>query len=362
MRAFQCLLVTGGAGFMGSNFIRFLFREANFKGRVINVDKLTYAGDPANLQDLALEEKAGRYKLEVCDICDGDRLFNIIKKEQVDGAVHFAAESHVDRSIASAGEFARTNVLGTLTLLEVLKRLWGSRQDVHFHHISTDEVFGSCPGDAEYAESDPYDPSSPYAASKAGADHMVRAFGRTHGFPFTITNATNNYGPYQTPEKLIPLVIMKFMAEETVPVYGKGDNIREWLFVDDHSRAVWTALTRGSAGESYNAGSHDRIQNLDLVRMIGREVAKKKNRESCFYEDLIAFVPDRPGHDRRYALNSERMRQRFAWRQALSLQKGIERTVDWYCTHPEWIERARNRIRSWLSTQEHAWAKKSDGG
>ncbi len=342
---------------MGSNFIRYVFRHTEFKGRIINVDSLTYAGDPGNLSDLAGEEKDGRYELKICDICNREALNRIFSEETVDGVVHFAAESHVDRSIASAGAFATTNVVGTLVLLEAAREAWQGRTDVHFHHISTDEVFGSCEGDAEFAEIDRYNPSSPYAASKAGADHMVRAFGHTHGFPYTITNATNNYGPCQTPEKLIPLVIMKLLNEEKIPVYGKGDNVREWLYVDDHSRAVWEVVTRGKQGSSYNAGSKDRVQNIDLIHMLGKESAKQLDRDPDYYKDLITYVTDRPGHDKRYALDSTKIRTELDWKQQDPLQKGIEKTVAWYLANTEWVERARERIKSWLESEGTTWAK-----
>ena len=303
---------------MGSNFIRFVLKKTSFPGRIINLDKLTYAGDPANLADLEEEERAGRYRLEVGDIIERDLVDRIFREEEIDCVVHFAAESHVDRSIAAASDFAETNMVGTLTLLEAAREAWGGRRDVLFHQISTDEVFGSCPEGSEFRESDRYNPSSPYAASKAGADHLVRAFGHTHDLPYTITHACNNYGPRQTPEKLIPLVITRLAAGEKIPVYGTGENVREWIFVEDHSRAVWTVVTEGVVGESYNVGTGERISNLEVIRRLGREVARRTDRPKDYFEELITFVADRPGHDRRYALSSEKIRTGLGWRPAYS--------------------------------------------
>ncbi len=357
IRTFDTILVTGGAGFMGSNFIRFLFRNAAFEGRVINVDKLTYAGDQRNLADCAAEEQNGRLRLEVCDINDREGLRRLFGEEKIDGVVHFAAESHVDRSIACAQDFAGTNVLGTLTLLEVAREAWADRRDVLFHHISTDEVFGSCAEDTAFTETNPYDPSSPYAASKAGADHMVRAFGRTHGLPFTITHSCNNYGPRQTPEKLIPLVITRLAKEQQIPVYGAGDNVREWIFVDDHSAAVWIVMTRGETSASYNVGTGQRTSNLQIIHTLGREVARQVDRDPFFYDHLIRFVEDRPGHDKRYALESSKVRLELGWNLSYTLDRGIAQTVTWYLEHPAWIERAQQRLARWLAAEGQAWAK-----
>jgi dTDP-glucose 4,6-dehydratase len=356
-RTFDTILVTGGAGFMGSDFLRFLFRRATFPGRVINVDKLTYAADPENLAELAAEERDGRYRLEVCDVADRESLSRLFHDEKIDAVVHFAAESHVDRSIAAAEAFAGTNVLGTLTLLETALEAWGDRRDVLFHQISTDEVYGSCPGSKEFAEADPYDPSSPYAASKAGGDHMVRAFGRTHALPFTITHACNNFGPRQTPEKLIPLVIMRLLAGEKIPVYGSGYNVREWMFVEDHSRAVWDVITRAKQGRSYNVGTGERVTNLEVIGLLADEVARRAGRRPGFHEDLIAFVADRRGHDQRYALNSGRVRKELGWKPAFTLARGIAETVGWYLASAGWIERARQRLESWLAQEGDVWAR-----
>ncbi|HAK94437.1 MAG TPA: dTDP-glucose 4,6-dehydratase [Planctomycetes bacterium] len=357
-REYKTLMVTGGAGFMGSNFIRYAFRTAGFKGRILNVDKLTYAGDKENLADLASESETGRYRLLQHDICDHEAMSRIVRDERVDGIVNFAAESHVDRSIAAAQAFGATNVLGTLTLLEAARAAWGDRRDVLFHQISTDEVYGSCPEPREFAEDDRYEPSSPYAASKAAADHMVRSFGVTHGFPYAITHATNNYGPYQTPEKLIPLVLTRLYAQETIPVYGKGDNVREWLFVDDHTSAVWTVITRGKAGESYNIGSGERLTNLDLIHGLGREVAARTGRAPDFFKALMKFVVDRPGHDKRYALNAEKLRRRLGWKPAVSFDQGLKATVAWYGQNEAWMARARTRLGNWLKAEGTAWAKR----
>ncbi len=358
MRDFTTLMVTGGAGFMGSNFIRRALRTAEFKGRVLNVDKLTYAGDADNLADLAPEAAAGRYRLLRHDICDHDAMARIVRDERVDGIVNFAAESHVDRSIAAAQAFGATNVLGTLTLLEAARAAWGARRDVLFHHISTDEVYGSCPDPRQFAEDDRYEPSSPYAASKAAADHMVRAFGVTHGLPCTITHATNNYGPFQTPEKLIPLVLTRLYRQEKIPVYGAGDNVREWLFVEDHTSAVWVVITRGRPGESYNIGSGERLSNLELIRRLGAEVAARTGRPRDFVNDLITFVVDRPGHDKRYALASDKLRNELAWTPATTFARGMAATVEWYGANEAWMARARARLDGWLKAEGTTWAKR----
>jgi len=350
-RAFKTLMVTGGAGFMGSNFIRFAFRSAGFQGRILNVDKLTYAADEQNLADLAPESEAGRYRLLRRDVSDQEAMNRIVREERVDGIVNFAAESHVDRSIVAAQAFGATNILGTLVLLEAARAAWGNRRDTLFHQVSTDEVYGSCPAPGEFAEGDRYAPSNPYAASKAAADHLVRSFGVTHGLSYTITIATNNYGPYQSPEKLVPLVLTRLYAGEKIPIYGQGDNVREWLFVDDHSSAVWTVITRGKAGRTYNVGSGERLTNLDLVRRLGRAAAARTARAPDFFEPLIAFVVDRPGHDRRYALNSAKLRGELAWKPIVALDDGLQATAAWYERNEAWTARARARLNDWLAAE-----------
>jgi len=360
MEMFETILVTGGCGFMGSDFLRFLFQEAGFQGRAINVDKLTYAADPENLAALSPLVERGRLLTEVADIQDTPKMVQLIGDHKVQAVVNFAAESHVDRSISSAGDFARTNICGTLSLLEAARHAWSGRKGVRFHQISTDEVFGSCPSGKAFREEDRYDPSSPYAASKAAADHLVRAFGRTHGLPYTITHACNNYGPCQTPEKLIPLVITRFAAGETVPVYGTGRNVREWMFVRDHSRAVWAVLVNGAAGETYNVGTGLRTSNLEMISLIGREVAGLLGRREEFFKELITFVADRPGHDLRYALDSTKVREKLGWRPTVQLREGLKETVRWYLSNEKWIERARARLADWFAEEGTVWARSAE--
>lgn len=350
-RRFGTMLVTGGAGFMGSDFIRHVFRRVEYAGRVITLDALTYAGDQENLAGLEPETRAGRHVFIHGSIVDRALVRRIFHDHEIDGVVHFAAESHVDRSIVSAEAFGMTNVVGTVTLLEAARRAWGGRRDVLFHQVSTDEVFGSCREGEAFAEGGAYDPSSPYAASKAAADHMVRAFGHTHGMPYTITHACNNYGPRQTPDKLIPLVITRLMDEKPIPVYGRGDNVREWLFVEDHSQAVWDVVTRGRAGGSYNVGSAECLSNLELIERLGCDAARAMGRAARSFEKRIVFVADRPGHDQRYALARGALWGELGWRPRHALDQGLAATLAWYRDHRQWTDRANARLDSRITAE-----------
>ena len=329
----QNILVTGGAGFIGSNFIVHLL-ESGAEVRLVNLDALTYAGNLANLAPVSNDR---RYRFVQGSICDGSLVKGILEEEQIDTLVHFAAESHVDRSILDPGIFVQTNIVGTQVLLDSAREYWGRDAEAkgcRFHHISTDEVFGSLnPGDPAFSEKTPYSPNSPYAASKASSDHLVRAYHHTYGMPVTITNCSNNYGPRQFPEKFIPLMILNAFAGDALPVYGDGQQVRNWIWVQDFASAIGTVLERGKAGEVYNAGGPDECPNLDVVRRI---IALTGQDES-----LIAYVDDRPGHDRRYSLSSAKVRA-LGWEPKMRFEAGLERTVAWYRDNPEWWEPIRS--------------------
>jgi len=319
------ILVTGGAGFIGSNFVRYFLR-AHPESAVLNLDKLTYAG---NLENLADVERRANYEFVKGDICDGPLVDDLLSRS-LDAVIHFAAESHVDRSIADARAFVQTNVLGTYTLLGAARRK-GIRR---FLHVSTDEVYGSLAAGQSADEQAPLKPNSPYAASKAGSDLLVRSFWKTYGFPAVITRSSNNYGPYQFPEKLIPLMITNALEGKKLPIYGDGLNERDWIFVEDHCRALDRILEAGQPGEIYNIGCGRPVTNLEIVRRLLRIMGRP--------EDLIEFVEDRPGHDRRYALDTSRIRCELGWEPAVGLEEGLARTVEWYRTHPGWVEKAKS--------------------
>jgi dTDP-glucose 4,6-dehydratase len=340
------ILVTGGAGFIGSNFIRGWLGEV--RTPVINLDLLTYAGNPANLASLDSDE---RHQLEVGDICDAERVSALLRAHQPRAIVHFAAESHVDRSIASPEPFLRTNVQGTFVLLEQARHYWAglAPSDQHsfrFLHISTDEVYGSLAPDAPpCAESAVYAPSSPYAASKAAADHLARAYHRTWGLPVLITNCSNNYGPFQFPEKLIPLTILNALEGKPLPVYGDGCQMRDWLHVADHCAALRTVLDQGRVGESYHIGGGHERRNLDVVTSLCDLIDEMRpNADIGSRRQLITFVADRPGHDRRYVLDSTKIAHDLGWRPIEGFESGLRKTVCWYLDHPEWIAGLRARI------------------
>jgi dTDP-glucose 4,6-dehydratase len=320
------ILVTGGAGFIGSNFVLSILQEGG--EAVVNLDKLTYAG---NLRNLAALRDDARHVFVEGDICDRTLVRELLRKHKPRALVHFAAESHVDRSISGPAAFVQTNVVGTFSLLEETKDFYETHKDFRFVHVSTDEVYGSLgPHDAAFTEATPYAPNSPYAASKAAADHLVRAYHHTYGLPTVTTNCSNNYGPRQYPEKLIPLMIANALAGKPLPVYGDGRNVRDWLYVADHCEAVRLVLERGRIGESYNIGGSYERQNIDLVRQLCTLLDQVSPRRAGSYEQLIRFVKDRPGHDRRYAMDSTKIARELGWRPRESFESGLEKTVRWY--------------------------------
>jgi len=349
--ALRNLLVTGGCGFIGANFIRYLLEseEADFQGRVVNVDKLTYAGNPENLEGFE-KRHGGRYAFVQGDICDRKTMAAVFQDFGIDAVCHFAAESHVDRSIVSPDAFIRTNLEGTFVLLELARRHQDRLQ--RFHHISTDEVYGSLPASGFFTEQTPYDPSSPYSASKAGSDHLVRAYHRTYGLCATISNCSNNYGPYQFPEKLIPLTILNALEGAPLPVYGDGKHVRDWLFVTDHCRAVWSVMLHGRPGETYNIGGRCEMQNIDVVRMICDLLDRKRpDGDIGPRHERIRYVADRPGHDRRYAIDCGKLQRELQWQPQETFASGLEKTVDWYLRHRQWADRVRSgEYRRWVQS------------
>ena len=334
----RSILVTGGAGFIGSNYVRWAL-AADSELRLVNVDALTYAGHLANLEGVA-DNYGPRYTFIHSNICGADTMRRIFTEHEVDTVVHLAAESHVDRSIDGPIDFIDTNVRGTAILLEAARSAWRDRSDVRFHHVSTDEVFGSLGADGLFTESTPYDPSSPYSASKAAADHLARAWHRTYGFPVTLSNCSNNYGPYQYPEKLIPLMIANAVAGKPLPVYGEGTNIRDWLHVEDHCRALDLVIRSGAPGRTYNVGGRNERSNLEVVHAICDLVGELGPRpEGGSRRDLIEFVTDRPGHDLRYAIDADRITTELGWAPRFDFDSGLRATVQWYLDHQEWCDK-----------------------
>lgn len=374
------LMVTGGCGFIGGNFIRYVLTETDFAGRIINVDKLTYAGNPESLADVA-KQFPGRYIFEQVDICDAKGIDRVFNEYGIDTVAHFAAESHVDRSITGPGEFIQTNVVGTYTLLNAALTHWKGLQksatrhstldtgkeshlslanDFLFHHVSTDEVFGSLGETGAFTETTPYQPNSPYSASKAGSDHLVRAYHETFKLPTTMSNCSNNYGPYHFPEKLIPLVLLNAKEGKPLPVYGDGMQVRDWLYVRDHAAAIWAVMQKGRRGETYNVGGRCEMPNLRVVESIcdildellplssdichptsGQKLSSRRS--------LITFVKDRPGHDRRYAIDCSKIQNELGWAPEETFATGLRKTIQWYLDNPQWVEHVRSgEYQNWV--------------
>ncbi|MBE94410.1 dTDP-glucose 4,6-dehydratase [Marinobacter sp.] len=336
------LLITGGAGFIGSAVIRHIIN--NTADNVVNLDKLTYAG---NLESLAEVSDSERYAFEQVDICNRTAVDRVLAEHGPDAIMHLAAESHVDRSIDGPAAFIETNIVGTYTLLEAARQYWQSldgqrRTNFRFHHISTDEVYGDLESSVDlFTETTPYAPSSPYSASKASSDHLARAWQRTYGLPVLVTNCSNNYGPYHFPEKLIPLVILNALEDKPLPVYGKGDQIRDWLYVEDHARALYKVVTEGKPGETYNIGGHNEKQNIEVVQAICDILQDLRPRQTS-YRDLITHVKDRPGHDLRYAIDAGKIQRELDWSPEETFETGIRKTVVWYLNHQEWCNRLQD--------------------
>jgi dTDP-glucose 4,6-dehydratase len=350
MRIPERICVTGGCGFVGANFINYLFNKINFKGIIINVDKLTYAGNLENLKDTHAKHDGIRYFFEQADICDSFGMMDIFKQYEPDMVVHFAAESHVDRSILGPSEFIQTNIIGTFKLLEVARSFWKDRIDVLFHHVSTDEVFGSLKNSGYFHESTPYDPHSPYSASKASSDHLVKAYYHTYNLPITMSNCSNNYGPYQFPEKLIPLMISNIKDEKPLPVYGDGRNIRDWLYVEDHCSAIWLIAQMGELGETYNVGGENEWENIKLINTLCEQMAGTLGKDKDYYKKLITYVKDRPGHDKRYAINCEKIKRELGWSQSVDFNTGLDLTIEWYLNNPDWINNVKSgEYKNWIS-------------
>ncbi|MCR5291001.1 MAG: dTDP-glucose 4,6-dehydratase [Treponema sp.] len=351
-RKLHNIMVTGGAGFIGVNFIHYLFgmsasnipelMDARFDGTIVNVDCLTYAGNLESLSDIEQKYGGTRYFFEKVDITDRPAIQAILKKYDIDTIVHFAAESHVDRSILGPEAFVKTNVMGTFTLLDCAREFWkkedGSlRDDVLFHHISTDEVYGSLGDSGYFTETTPYDPRSPYSSSKASSDHLVMAYYHTYGLPITLSNCSNNYGPYQFPEKLLPLMISNIKEGKNLPVYGDGKNIRDWIYVEDHNKAVWLILNKGRTGQKYNIGGENEWQNIQLLHKVIELTAHELGKSPADVEKTITYVKDRPGHDKRYAIDCSKIKQELGWKRSMSFEQGLEKTVSWYLKNETWI-------------------------
>lgn len=351
------ILVTGGAGFIGSAVIRHIIQNTN--NQVLNIDKLTYAG---NLESLKEIDQHSNYEFKQIDICDTEQITAAIDAFQPHAIMHLAAESHVDRSIDGPAAFIQTNIVGTYTLLEAARKYWmgldaEAQQNFRFHHISTDEVYGDLEGTTDlFTETTSYAPSSPYSASKASSDHLVRAWHRTYGLPVIVTNCSNNYGPYHFPEKLIPLVILNALDAKPLPVYGNGQQIRDWLFVEDHARALYKVVTEGVVGETYNIGGHNEKQNIEVVKTICKildELKPQANGQA--YASLITFVKDRPGHDLRYAIDATKIQNELGWTPAETFETGIRKTVEWYLNNQEWVAHIQSgEYQSWLEKQYKA--------
>ncbi|MDR2847472.1 MAG: dTDP-glucose 4,6-dehydratase [Bacteroidales bacterium] len=335
----KTIIITGGAGFIGSHVVRlFVTKYPNYK--IVNVDKLTYAGNLENLADI---DRQPNYLFEKADITDAAAIKAVFDKHHPDGVIHLAAESHVDRSISNPMEFIMTNIVGTVTLLNAARTCWDNNSEgKRFYHVSTDEVYGSLGAEGFFTEKTAYDPRSPYSASKASSDHLVRAYHHTFGLPVTLSNCSNNYGPNHFPEKLIPLSINNIKNNKPIPIYGKGENVRDWLYVLDHARAIDTIFHQGRNGETYNIGGNNEWTNIDLIRLLCRIMDKKLQREEGTSEKLITFVKDRAGHDLRYAIDSSKLQRELGWKPSLQFEEGLEKTVDWYLANEKWLQNVVN--------------------
>ena len=371
MRKLKNIMVTGGAGFIGCNFIHYLFgktptgesafMDSGFDGRIINVDCLTYAGCTYSLKDI--EETFGvsanpenpRYIFEKVDICDREQIERILKQYDIDTIIHFAAESHVDRSILMAETFLRTNVMGTFTLLDCAKNYWTKsdgtiRDDVLFHHISTDEVYGSLGESGYFTETTPYSPRSPYSSSKAASDHIAMAYFHTYGLPVTLSNCTNNYGPYQFPEKFLPLMILNIKEGKSLPVYGDGKNIRDWIYVEDHNRGVWQIVKQAPAGSKWNLGGENEWQNIKLLNTVIDLASEQIGKDSSAVRETITFVKDRPGHDLRYAIDCRKAKTQLGWERKMSFEQGLSSTIKWYLSNEDWIQAVKaGEYKEWVN-------------
>ena len=343
-RKFQNILVTGGAGFIGSAFIRYLLSLSSFKGLCVNVDALTYAG---NLENLESVDKDSRYLFERGDICNEAFIEHVCQEHRIDTIIHFAAESHVDRSILGPQAFVQTNIMGTFHLLEVVRR----NPHIHFHHVSTDEVYGSLGDTGYFTEETAYQPNSPYSASKAASDHLVRAYHHTYHLSTCISNCSNNYGPFHFPEKLIPVIVLNCFNKKPLPVYGNGINVRDWLYVDDHARALYMLLEYGVKGETYNIGGESECRNIDLIYDIINIISESQGIDVEELRSLITFVKDRPGHDLRYAIDCSKIKREIGWKPSHTLAEGLRKTIMWYAAHPEWIDHVQSgAYREWIET------------
>ena len=351
-RKLKNVLVTGGAGFIGSNFIHYIYKEASFTGKIINVDKLTYAGNLENLEEIENKYDRDRYFFEKVDICDYKQMKKVFENYDIDTIVNFAAESHVDRSIYGPKSFVQTNIMGTFNLLEVARECWKMKcsEEILFHHISTDEVYGSIEKGDYFYECTAYKPNSPYSASKASSDHLVRAYYKTYGLPVTISNCSNNYGPYQFPEKLIPLMILNGIKGKPLPIYGDGKNIRDWLYVEDHCEAIQLVLEHGRVGETYNIGGSCEKTNIELVEIICSLLDQLyPDSPQNPHASLITYVKDRPGHDRRYAIDSTKIKRELGWEPKETFDSGLKKTIMWYIENFKWVELIQTgAYREWI--------------
>ena len=327
------LLITGGAGFIGSHVVRRFVKQYP-NDQIFNLDKLTYAGNLENLKDI---DQSGNYHFIKGDITDTAFIQNLFETHQFDGVIHLAAESHVDRSISNPMEFVLTNVIGTVNLLNAARQIWKTAEGKRFYHVSTDEVYGQLGHEGKFVETTPYDPNSPYSASKASSDHFVRAYHHTYGLPVVISNCSNNYGSHHFPEKLIPLMINNILQKKPLPVYGKGENVRDWLFVEDHATAIDLIFHQGQLGDTYNIGGNNEWKNIDLVKHLCRLMDQKLNRAEGESEQLITYVTDRAGHDFRYAIDSSKLMSELHWKPSVTFEQGLEKTVDWYLANQEWL-------------------------